>query len=198
MIKLIDSWGSDDLIAKIAKLSHGNKSTKSTEQMIEMLVRLGHDSVFEFAGATFLVKTTIVVQRQWMRHRHMSFLERSLRYVKLDELDTSVKKERFGNEGNYSLFKMAIEETFSVYKAMLENKVPAEVARMVLPIGMNTEFYVSANLREWLHFLKHRLDDSAQYEIREEAKQVYYELSKLFPITMSAWTEKNLKKEVLL
>ncbi len=197
MVKLIDSWGSDDLIAKIAKLSHGNKSTKSTEQMIEMLIRLGHDSVFEFAGATFLVQTSIVVQRQWMRYRHMSFLERSLRYVKLDEIDTTVDKERFGDINNYLLFSETVEKTFDTYKTLLNNKVPAEVARMILPLGLTTEFYVSANFREWLHFLKHRLDDSAQYEIREEAKQIYYELSKKFPITISTWTHINFKKEVL-
>jgi thymidylate synthase (FAD) len=197
MVRLIDYWGSDDLIAQIAKLSHGNKSKKNTEEMIDMLIRLGHDSVFEFAGATFYVKTPIVVQRQWMRHRHMSYLERSLRYVKLDDLSTSVDKNRFVKPESYKVFEEMVNQAFVVYKQLIKEGVPAEIARMVLPLGADTEFYVSANLRSWLHFLKLRLDKTAQYEIRTEAELVYAQLSEIFPVTMYLWTQYNLEhKEV--
>ena len=191
MVQLIDTWGSDNLIAQVAKLSHGNKSKKNTEEMIDMLMRLGHDSVFEFAGATLKVTTSIVVQRQWMRHRHASYLEKSLRYVKNNEVTFGFDPARFKTEGFYNAAFDTAKHAFDIYKNLLDNGVPAEVARSVLPMGMLTEFYVSANLRSWFNFLKLRLSTHAQYEIREEAKQVYELLSEKFPITMKKWKEYN-------
>lgn len=192
MVKLIEHWGSDDRLAQIAKLSHGNKSKKNTEEMIDMLLRLGHDSVFEFAGATFKVTTSIVVQRQWMRHRHASYLEKSLRYVKADEISFGFDKGRFKTEENYNLALDVVNHAFDSYREMIKDGVPAEVARSILPLGTLTEFYVSANLRSWFNFLKLRLSNHAQKEIRNEAEQVYHLLKDVFPITMKEWAKYNL------
>ena len=183
MVELVETWGSDDGIAKIARLSHGNKGNSTATQLIDLLIRLGHDSVFEFAGATFYVETPIYVQRQWFRHRTASYLERSLRYTKLDNIETEhCRLDDIANR----LYSDSVKKSFETYKKLLDAGVPKEVARSVLPLSTKTSFYVSANLRSWFNFLKLRLDKHAQKEIRDEAMQVYTHLSNRFPITMEA------------
>jgi len=183
VVELIEAWGSDELIAKIAKVSRGERSQKSTKDMIDMLMRLGHASVFEFAGATFKVETSIMVARQFMRHRLFSFLERSLRYVKLQAIEYNIDRF-YGHERD---IKETVYFAFEMYEKLLSKGVPAEVARQVLPLATSTVFIVSGNLRNWLHFLKLRTANDAQYEIRQVAKEIQKSLSKKFPITLQTF-----------
>jgi len=186
MVKLIETWGSDERVANVAALSYGKESA-DTERLINKLLKLGHTSPFEFAGATFYVETSIIVQRQWMRHRHFSYLEQSLRYVKNPDKDFMIDQSRFKDPELAGIAYELYVNSITVYKTLLEHGVSAEVARSVLPLGFKTRFYVSGNLREWLHFLKLRLANDAQYEIRYEAQQVLELLRQQFPITIQAW-----------
>ena len=47
-----------------------------------------------------------------------------------------------------------------------------ELARIVLPINLYTEWYWKIDLHNLFHFLELRLADNAQYEIREYATQI--------------------------
>jgi thymidylate synthase ThyX len=67
-----------------------------------------------------------------------------------------------------------------------------EQARTILPQGQYTEAYVTANLGDWLLFLKARLNPHAQLEIRLFAEAIYSVLSDLFPITMEAFKDYQL------
>ena len=186
MVELVNSWGSEDLLKEIGALSHGGKTKKSTKEFIDMLIRLGHMSVFEHVGTTFYVKTSIIVQRQWMRHRHMSFLERSLRYTEPAK-ELAVPLTRFGSVEAAAEAYMQFTKAIQSYNTLLSNGTPKEVARAVLPLGLETEFYVTANLRSWLHFLDLRLAPEAQEEIRQEAERVLEYLKQLFPHTIESW-----------
>jgi len=71
MVKLVETWGSDEQIAKIASLSYGKEEPKNVEKLLEKLVKCGHMSVLEFAGATFYVETSIIdTNVNGWRHRH--------------------------------------------------------------------------------------------------------------------------------
>lgn len=69
------------------------------------------------------------------------------------------------------------------YNTLLENGVAPEQARMVLPQGMFTSYYVTASLPAFTRFLKLRLDAHAQKEIQDLAKMVAPHVEKLFPIS---------------
>lgn len=194
MVKLIETWGSDELVASVAALSYGKSEVKDVKKLINKLLKLGHTSVFEFAGATFYIETSIIVQRQWMRHRHLSYLEQSLRYVKSSESKFCIEQSRFKNEESAKIAMQAVNSSIEAYRQLLSNGVSAEVARSVLPLGFSTKFYASGNLRAWLHFLKLRLAANAQEEIRAEAIQVLELLRDKFPITIESFE----KEEVLV
>jgi thymidylate synthase (FAD) len=57
----------------------------------------------------------------------------------------------------------------NIYQAGLQAGISKEVARVVLPVGRYSAMRVSANLRNWLAFLKLRCDPTAQWEIRQYA-----------------------------
>lgn len=80
---------------------------------------------------------------------------------------------------NYSNY-IANDTTFIVnlYENLIANLVCPEQARMILPQGMMTEYYVTANLAAWNRMIKQRKDSHAQKEIQDLAVLVEAELVK--------------------
>jgi thymidylate synthase (FAD) len=66
-------------------------------------------------------------------------------------------------------FKALSAQMQADYKAMLEDGIPAEDARYILPNGVETKIIMTANARSLLNFFEHRLCTRAQWEIREMA-----------------------------
>jgi len=165
-VQIVDMWGSIIKLAKTANLSYGGTKSYTEEtakELISRIVKLGHTSVLEFGGATFYVKAPIYTARQWMRHRHFSFLEKSGRYTKFTE--DSIPKNAEKN------LREEMEKQLKIYKELLKTH-KKEDARMVLGTGFLTEFYVSGNLRTWLNFLQQRTSQKAQEDIRNNAIQI--------------------------
>jgi thymidylate synthase (FAD) len=73
------------------------------------------------------------------------------------------------------------EYSYGLYNSMIESGIAREMARMILPQNLYTEIYTTWDLHNLIHFLKLRLDNHAQWEIREYAKAMYEIMSKLFP-----------------
>lgn len=67
--------------------------------------------------------------------------------------------------------------------------VSREIARMVLPVGLYTEFVFSVNLRNLFHLLKLRMDHHAQYEIRVFAEAMFALIQPRFPLACEAATD---------
>lgn len=67
--------------------------------------------------------------------------------------------------------------------------VSREIARMVLPVGLYTEFVFSVNLRNLFHLLKLRLDQHAQYEIRVFAEALFALIKPRFPLATEAFED---------
>ena len=60
----------------------------------------------------------------------------------------------------------------SYYDILIENGVPAEDARYVLPNACETIIYITMDFRNFFHFLNERLCTRAQKEIRDIAKEM--------------------------
>jgi len=70
------------------------------------------------------------------------------------------------------VYKELIEDSFWVYQRMLENGVAPEMARMVLPQSMITQYIRTASLTAWSRMVNQRKDPHAQVEIQDLATQV--------------------------
>lgn len=69
------------------------------------------------------------------------------------------------------------------YNTLIENGVAPEQARIVLPQGVFTSYYVTGSLPAFTRFLKLRLDSHAQKEIQDLAKLVAPHVEALYPVS---------------
>ena len=205
--------GGDDLeIVNAARVSYAGRSNEVTsddEKLIDYLMRNEHTTPFEMPEVLFRIKAPIFVTRQFMRHRTWSYNEVSLRYVDApneyyvpDTLRGKPKNNKQGSsgiiEGELSeaaleSFLDSVESSIKSYEYLQYLGVANEMARMVLPVCQMTEFYAKVDLRNFLHFLKLRMDPHAQQEIRELANQMHDAVQPYFPVTFKAWSSQVLK-----
>lgn len=89
-------------------------------------------------------------------------------------------------------YKYHVEHTEQIYRDLISSNVAKEMARMVLPQSMYTEFYGTVDLRNLLHFISLRNEEHAQYEIQVYGKVLLDWVDKYAP-----WTGEAFKKYVL-
>ena len=210
-IRVVDYMGDDAAIVQAARVSYGTgtKTVSEDAGLINYLMRHKHTTPFEMCEIKLHVKLPIFVARQWIRHRTGSFNEYSARYSILDNEFYVPTKENLGvqsstnKQGRENVLRRAetlaenikvhSEDCYDMYRALLENKVVRELARMVLPVNCYSQWYWKVNLKNLLDFLNLRTDPHAQYEIRVYAEEIEKILSQWLPITYSAY--KNHMKE---
>jgi thymidylate synthase (FAD) len=76
---------------------------------------------------------------------------------------------------------------YQVYERMLEQGIAREMARMILPLNIYTEFYATWDMKNLLHFITLRDDAHAQAEIQEYGRAIKAICRELFPWTMEAY-----------
>lgn len=77
-----------------------------------------------------------------------------------------------------------------IYEERLEAGIAREQARKDLPLSTYTEAYWKVNLHNLLHFLRLRMDDHAQWEIRQYALTIGHEIvSRWCPIAWQAFLD---------
>ncbi|WP_456400371.1 FAD-dependent thymidylate synthase [Mesoaciditoga sp.] len=195
-VELIDVFGGDKAAARAARISYMSKSDpQGDKRLIELLMTNGHESPFEHIVFTFQIKAPIFVARQWFRHRIGSFMERSGRYTKFDEEFYVPKKSRAN--GLEEAMREQMQSAFKTYKELLENGVKKEVARMVLPMSLYTQWYWTVNARSLMNFLNLRADKHAQYEIQQYALTVAIFFKETCPWTYDAFLRKYYKGDLL-
>lgn len=67
------------------------------------------------------------------------------------------------------------------YFAMLHYGCTPQEARSVLPNSTKTEVVMTANMREWRHFLRLRTAPAAHPDMREVAKMLLAEMQTRYP-----------------
>jgi len=164
------------IIEKAGRVCHDSTVSPGTrEGFIRKLVGLGHESVLEHASATFHVSgCSRVMTHQLVRHRLMSFSQRSQRYV--DESCAELVAPAGLRHVDVEEYNKDVNDAFSLYAKWLKKVMRKEDARFLLPQAVATEIYVTGNFRTWRHFIRLRASLKAQKEIREMAVRVLDEL----------------------
>ena len=70
----------------------------------------------------------------------------------------------------------------NVYFNLLSDGYTPQEARSVLPSSVKTEVVMTANLREWRHFLKLRTAKAAHPQMRELTVPLLHELQERIPV----------------
>jgi thymidylate synthase (FAD) len=79
------------------------------------------------------------------------------------------------------------------YQEMNEKGVARELARIFLPVNFYTRWYWKIDLHNLFHFLRLRLDQRAQHEIRVYAQKMAEITKKVAPVAYEAFEDYKLK-----
>jgi len=186
------------LSARVSHASSGKTgiNAKADIKLMNYLAENLHMSPFEHQSVTFKVILPLFVAREWMRHRTQSYNEVSMRYSsdpvgkfyvpKIFRMQAKRNKQSSvgmvdDQIGCAKILKQAYQHSLDAYHKLLEKGVCREQARSVIPVGNYTEFYATANLRNWMHFYTLRIASDAQWEIREYARCIGEFLDELWP-----------------
>ena len=161
-------------------------SAQDEEKMLKLISRVissGHYSTIEHIQVSFAINNiSRACSHQLVRHRHMSFSQKSQRYVKeKGQFDYLTPNTIEKNEELNKKFDEFMAKVSEFYLELTEAGIPAEDARAVLPNAASTSMVASLNLREMIHLANLRLCTRAQTEIRILVKRMCDELIKEEP-----------------
>lgn len=203
------NWTGDLEVVRNARVSFdadwrtGEDDDKDAK-LLNYMMKNKHTSPFEAVVFTFEIKAPIFIFRQWHRHRTWSYNEISARYAELDEgfyipepnkITTQSKSNKQARtadkhpqaEALQSIMEASNTRSFVMYKTLLDEGCPRELARSVLPVASYSRMFATVDLHNLLHFLRLRLHSHAQYEIRVYAEALLVLISPIVPITAKAF-----------
>jgi thymidylate synthase (FAD) len=211
---LVDVMGNDQAVVQAARVSYGEGTRKVSDDrgLIRYLMRHRHTTPFEMAEVKLLVRVPMDCWRQWIRHRTANVNEYSTRYsLAIDAMQTTspdawrtqAAHNRQGSGESLDAREgealSAAEAEFQrqareLYEQRIAQGVAREQARKDLPLSTYTEAYWKVDLHNLLHFLALRMDDHAQWEIREYATTIGQRIVQpLFPLVWEAFVDYRLE-----
>lgn len=184
----------EDVLRKIEKCgricykSEHKITEDSAKIFVKNIIKAGHEAVLEHESLTIKFIVDRGVSHEIVRHRMASYCQESTRYCNYAKDDfnneITVIKPFFLVEGSlgWNHWKEGCEAAEKAYFDMLEWGCTPQEARSVLPNSLKTELVMTANLREWRHFLKLRCSKAAHPQIREVTIPLLKELQERIPI----------------
>ena len=213
-VRLVDSLGSDLSIVRSARVSYdaawrAGEDEGKDAKLIDYLMRNRHTTPFESVVFTFDVKAPIFVFRQWHRHRTQSINEVSARYSVLPEEfyipevsqittqskdNKQMRTDEIHPDAEFlqDLISLSCSNAFKVYKNLIAEGCPRELARGVLPVNTFSQMFATCDLHNLFHFLKLRLHPHAQYEIRVYAEAMLELIEPIVPVAVASFRKHQL------
>ena len=157
----LDAVARKDALHAIADAARTCYKSTGTDDatLVAQLVRSGHEAMLEHYSISVRFVVDRGVSHEIVRHRMASYAQESTRYcnygsAKFSNDITFVQPEAF-EEGSarYEIWRDACEAAEWAYFALRKDGATPEFARDVLPMSLKTELVMTANLREWRHFL---------------------------------------------
>lgn len=216
-VSLVDYMGNDDSIVQSARVSYGRGTKRALEDrgLIRYLRRHAHTTPSEMVEFRFHCKMPIFVARQWVRHRTANINEYSGRYSEMvDEFyvpePTVLMKQSVSNRQGrgealtpaeqkkvLKLLKEDYKNQYSHYKEFLDIGLARELARIGLSVANYTQWYWKIDLHNLMHFLRLRMDNHAQYEIRVFADAMARIIKDAVPLSFEAFEDYQLNSTQL-
>lgn len=177
---------------RVCYKSEGKIAPGSAERFGRGLIRRGHESVLEHFSFTVKFICDRGVTHEIVRHRIASYSQESTRYCNYSGEMTFIWPcyLKADTEDAYT-FIDACDNAEKAYKKMIQNGRTPQEARAVLPNSLKTELVMTANLREWRHFLKLRTSKAAHPQIREVAIMLLDQLKDKIPIVFDDTTTED-------
>jgi thymidylate synthase (FAD) len=176
-----------ELCGRVCYKSENKITDESAVKFISNIIKRGHESVLEHVSFSVRFICDRGVTHEMVRHRIASYSQESTRYCNYSKGqfngEITVIEPCFlvpGTEG-YDMWYRACQMAEQYYFSMLDWGCSPQEARAVLPNSLKTELIMTANIREWRHFLKLRTSPAAHPQMREVANMLLTELNFLLP-----------------
>lgn len=178
------------------------------KKLIRYLAKHNHWTPFAHPQITLRIKAPVSIRTQFFKHKQ-GFVENEVSRRYVDETpEFYIPKFRHKPMGNakqgsdgwleciegggetsggfathhlYEKYEHLMKSALNVYEELIASNVAPEQARFSLPQGMYTEWYWTGSLAAYARFYKQRVEDHAQWEIRQYAEAVGETVKKLFP-----------------
>ena len=183
--EILDPLNGEEILKKIERVARVCYKSEdligegTAERMVRSLIKRGHEAMLEHFSFSVKFVVDRGVSHEIVRHRVASFAQESTRYCNygnkggeitvikpcyLEDVDVDYV-DAYGEvyleplEGKESQLKhwvTSCRQAEKNYLGMLADGATPQEARAVLPNSLKTEIVMTANLREWRHFLKLR------------------------------------------
>ena len=176
-----------ELCGRVCYKSEARITENSAREFVEQIIKAGHESVLEHFSFSVRFITDRGISHEIVRHRLASYSQESTRYCnysndKFNGEITVVEPYQIGEQKSNWLKACKISE--EQYFELLKTE-SAQTARSVLPTSLKTEIIMTANLREWRHFLRLRTSQKAHPDLRILAVPLLEELATKIPEVFS-------------
>ena len=205
-VELVDKMGSDLSVVNAARVSYNKESEwmeipfggktpglleERDEKLIRYLAKHNHWSPFGHTSLQIRVKAPIFVARQLVKHQvGLVWNEVSRRYVD-DEVEFYIpdtwrsrpenSKQGSGEEIIIYNIESTLQFVKQTYENLLKANVAPEMARMLLPQNMYTEWYWTGSVMAFARVCNLRCKPDTQWETQQIANQILDILKQEFP-----------------
>ena len=189
-VELLSTWGDDNTVCDVARVSYNKQASNYTEsqneKLINFLAKNNHWSPFSHPQLQFRIEMPIYVERQIVKTQTgVTYNSISGRYVDFSDSYTLIpegewrlqsKDSKQGSSGlaNPSaqiicdkIQQQIYNECTSAYKQLMDLGVSKEQARTILPLNLNTTQIWTGSLLAFIRLYNQRIKPDAQKETRD-------------------------------
>ena len=181
---------------RVCYKSEAKITDTSAPAFVAGIIKRGHEAVLEHCSFTVKFICDRGVSHEIVRHRLAAYCQESTRYC-------NYSKDVFGNEitvirpsymrpgmKDFQIWERAMNACEDAYFDLLDYGCTPQEARSVLPNSLKTEVVMTADIREWRHFLKLRCSPAAHPQMREVALILLEKVHALIPVCFDdIWSE---------
>ena len=209
-VELLDTFGNDNTICDIARVSYNKKAENYTleenDKLIYYLAKHKHWSPFAHPKVRFRLEMPIYVERQIIKTTvGVDYNSVSGRYVDFSDTYTTIdtwrkqsisSKQGSGEDLDETSNTIAniiqddiIEDAKFAYQELIALGVSKEQARTILPLNLNTTMMWTGSLYALIRLCKQRLKPNAQKETRDVVQEMLRQVKEtnLFTTSLTAY-----------
>ena len=161
--------------AKDLKTLYDSLTNESVDAFLEKMQSMpNHGTIWEHCVFTFGIEgVSRSLTHQLVRHRIASYDQQSQRYVNASQFEYVIPPSIKNNKDMCIGFKETMTSLQKVYDIMIQNGIPKEDARFILPNATCSRLICTMNIRSLMHFFALRTCTRSQWEIRELANKMF-------------------------
>lgn len=192
--EILDPLNGEEILKKIERVARVCYKSEdligegTAERMVRALIKGGHEAMLEHFSFSVKFIVDRGVSHEIVRHRMASFAQESTRYCNYGKSgDVAFIRPNFfaDNTPEMDNWVESCMRAESTYLYLLSEGSTPQEARAVLPNSLKTEVVMTANLREWRHFLKLRAVGTTgkpHPQMKEVAVPLLHELQEHIPV----------------